>query len=232
MTNRQVVSRLRELGHEVGVYVRKDGSIRITSIDGAKFSPRLSEGVAAGRELLQTTQFWDEGEATRREGIMRQRSAARASRASGQTLASQSQEFQAEFKRFQREVRKVNKRLAKEGKRPSYGVEWKATREAARRGGISPEQQLRRARDYFRATSQGIAPSQMVAELLGKLEMYLPKFPELQVFIDIINPNIDRLDIYETKATIVWLYGYVQEISQSEGVEERAARLRASIHTK
>lgn len=230
MTNRQVVSKLRELGHRVGVYVRKDGSIRITSIDGVKYSSRLSEGVAAGRDLLRTTQYWDSTEEARVEKVAAQRRAARSSRMSGQTLKSQSKEFQREFKQFQREIKKVNKRLARQGKKGHFGISWEATKKGAQRAGISVEQQLRRAEDYFRSTAQGIAPSQMVQELIDKLNLYLPKYPELQVFLNIIEPNKTKLDIYETKNTINWLYGYVQEVKQSETLLERAVRLRATIH--
>ncbi len=102
MTNREIVSRLRELGHTVEVYVRKDGSIRVTAIDGTKYSSRLSEGVAAARDI-----YYNEGgiladvEAARYEAAKKQREAAQASRASGDTLRSQSKEFQARFKKLQ-----------------------------------------------------------------------------------------------------------------------------------
>ena len=230
MTNRQVVSRLRELGHEVEVYVRKDGSIRITSIDGVKYSSRLSEGVEAGRQILRTTQYWNEGEEARLAGMASQRRAARSSRFSGETLSHQSKEFQSRFKRFQSEVRKANRRLAKEGKRPHFSVSWESTKRAANRAGISYEQQLRRAEDYFRATFLGIAPPQMVEELLFKLNEWVPQFPELQIILDIVEQNKTKLDIYETKTTIVWLYGYVRRAKQSETLEVRAERLRATVH--
>lgn len=230
MTNRQVVSRLRELGHEVGVYVRKDGSLRITSIDGIKYSHRLSEGVQAGRDILSAADYSPIGEESRRAAQAAQRAAARQSRARGDTLSRQDPTFQKEFRKFQREVRKINKRLAKEGKRPSFGVDWKSTRESARRAGISPEQQLRRARDYFRSTSQGIAPRQMVEELRNKIELYSPMFHELEIFLPIIDANFDRLDIYEVRKTLDWLYGYVKTIPQSETPEQRAQRLLATVH--
>lgn len=51
MNLRQIVKTLREQGHRVGYKVRKDGSIRITSIDGRKYSPRLSEGNRAARSM-------------------------------------------------------------------------------------------------------------------------------------------------------------------------------------
>ena len=231
MTNRQIVSKLRELGHEVEVYVRKDGSIRVISLDGVKYSSRLSEGVRAAREL-----YYAEGDVTTSieqtiyEGVKRQRAAARASRQSGDTLRSQSAEFQAEYKRFQAQVRKINKRLVKQGKKPSFFVSWETTRRGARKGNISIEQQLKRAKDYFAATSQGIAPSQMVQELLERLEEYSGKFPELINFINLISSNFDKLDIYQVKRTIEWLYGYVKEIRQSETWQERLEALSQTIH--
>ena len=232
MTNRQLVSRLRELGHRVEVYVRKDGSIRITSLDGVKYSSRLSEGIRAGRDLLRTTEFWSKDEEFKVASASVQRAAARASRASGDTLRSQSTEFQSAFKRFQKEVKRINKRLAKEGKRPSFGVNWRATKEGARRAGITVEQQLRRAMDYFDATSRYIAPPQMVEALKAKIELFSPKFPELKTFSIIIKGNERRLDIYEVDKTLNWIYGYVQGIQQSETLLERAARLRETIHTE
>lgn len=50
MRTSKIVSLLREQGHRVSVYKRPDGGIRITSIDGVKFS--LSEGNNFGRELV------------------------------------------------------------------------------------------------------------------------------------------------------------------------------------
>ena len=231
MTNRQIVSKLRELGHKVGVYVRKDGSIRIISLDGVKYSSRLSEGVKAARELYYTEGDVLAGlEQTRYEGVKQQRAKARASIKAGNTLKSQSAEFQAEYKRFQAEVRRINKRLAKEGKRPSFSVNWETTREGAKKGNISIEKQLRRAKDYFAATSQGIAPSQMVQELLDKLEEFVGKFPELQNFISLVSSNFDKLDIYQVKRTLEWLYGYVQEIRQTETWQERLSALSQTLH--
>lgn len=233
MTNRQVVAKLRELGHEVEVYVRKDGSIRVTSLDGKKYSSRLSEGVQAARDLLFESQGIEgSAEPARYEAAKAQRAAARASRKAGGTLRSQSKDFQNLFKKFQREVKKINKRLAKEGKRPSFQVSWKTTKEGAAKGGITPEQQLQRAMDYFRATSQGIAPAAMVAELEQKLILFIGKNPELQPFLSFLQANRDRLDIYETKRTIDWVYGYVQDLKQSETLQERLQAFTSSVHAK
>ena len=48
---RDVVGQLRRQGHRITYKVRKDGSIRITSIDGRKFSSRLSQGNMAARAM-------------------------------------------------------------------------------------------------------------------------------------------------------------------------------------
>ena len=222
MTNREIVSRLRELGHNVEVYVRKDGSIRVTAIDGTKYSSRLSGGVAAAREI-----YYREGgilsgdEEARYQALKKQREAAQASRASGDTLRSQSKEFQAKFKKLQARIRRANKRLAKEGKRPSFNISWESTRNAAKKTNTTFEQQLNRAADYWESVSRFKAPPQMVKELLERLTEFLPRFPELQPFIDVINAHPKDLDIYETRKTIDWLYGYVRNIPQSETLEER-----------
>ena len=222
MTNREIVSRLRELGHNVEVYVRKDGSIRVTSIDGTKYSSRLSKGVAAAREIYYREGGITSGdEEARYEAIKKQREAAQASRASGNTLRSQSKEFQAKFKKLQAKIRRANKRLIKEGKRPSFNISWESTRNAAKKANISFEQQFKRAEDYWEYTSRFKAPPQMVAELLAKLEEFVPAFPELQPFIDVINAHPKDLDIYETRKTIDWVYGYVRNMPQSETLEER-----------
>lgn len=232
MTNREIVSRLRELGHTVEVYVRKDGSIRVTAIDGTKYSSRLSEGVAAARDI-----YYREGgltssdEEARYQALKKQREAAQASRASGDTLRSQSKEFQAKFKKLQARIRRANKRLAKEGKRPSFNISWESTRSAAKKTNTSFEAQLNRAADYWEAVSRFKAPCQMVMELLSKLEEFAPAYPELYQFITFINEgdNKKNLDIYETRKTIDWLYGYVQQTPQSETFEERLAAFKAGV---
>ncbi len=50
MRTSKVVEQLRNQGHKVSVYKRPDGGIRITKIDGIKFT--LSEGNAFARELI------------------------------------------------------------------------------------------------------------------------------------------------------------------------------------
>lgn len=233
MTNKQIVSKLRELGHEVEVYIRKDGSIRVTSIDGVKYSHRLSTGVQAARDL-----YFNEGgllageEVARYEAVKRQRAAARVSVKTGATLKSQSAEFQAAYKRFQAEVRRINKKLAKEGKKPKFSVTWETTRRGAAKANISIEKQLKRAQDYFAATSQGIAPAQLVEEFITKFNMWSKAFPELKSFLDFAKANKKRLDIYETKATIEWGYGYIQGQPQSDTLEERLYKFTTSVHAR
>lgn len=51
MTLRKIVESMRAKGVKVDYYVRKDGSIRITRINGAKYSPRRSEGNIALRAM-------------------------------------------------------------------------------------------------------------------------------------------------------------------------------------
>ena len=231
MTNWQVVSKLRDLGYKVEVYVRNDGSIRVVSLNGQKYSARLSEGVQAARRLLFDSQGIEgAAEPARYEAIKAQRAAARASKRAGGTLRSQSLDFQKRYKDFQNRVRKVNKQIAKMGKRPSFSISWKTTKEGARKAGITPEQQLQRAIDYFNATSQGIAPEVLVAELEAKLILYKPLKPELQAFLDVIKENRNRLDIYETKITIEWLYGYVQDKEQSDKFDDRLEKFKNSVH--
>ena len=56
MTNRDIVKKLRAEGHTVTYRVRKDGSIRIKSINGVKFKD--SEGNNAAR-LMADSQLSD-----------------------------------------------------------------------------------------------------------------------------------------------------------------------------
>lgn len=234
MTNRQIVSALREMGHSVEVYIRKDGSLRVTSLDGEKFSHRLSEGVKAARDLYLNSidSYGPPAEAARYEEVKRQRALANYSKKTGGTLSAQSKAFQKAFKSMQAKVRRINKKLIKEGKAPKFGLNWYSTKKAAQAGGISPEQQLKRSQDYFEAVSSFVAPPEMVASLLNRLYEFVDLKPELQSFIDVTEANRSRLDIYETKKTFNWLYGYVKNIKQSETFEERLAAFRNSIHIK
>lgn len=234
MTNRQIVSALREMGHKVEVYIRKDGSLRVTSLDGQKFSHRLSEGVQAARNLYLSSvdSYGPPVEAKRYEDVKRQRALARFSRKQGNTLSSQDKAFQQAFRRMQAKVRRINKKLIKEGKSPKFGLTWYSTKTTAKAGGISLEEQLRRSQDYFEAVSAFVAPPEMVKRLLDRLYEYVDIKPELQQFIDVAEANRKSLDIYETKKTFSWLYGYVKDVTQSETFEERLAAFRNSVHVK
>ena len=56
MTNRDIVKKLRAEGHTISYRARKDGSIRIKSIDGVRFKD--SEGNNAAR-LMADSQLSD-----------------------------------------------------------------------------------------------------------------------------------------------------------------------------
>lgn len=229
MTNREVVEKLRQSGHEVGVYVRKDGSIRVTSIDGVKYSPRLSQGVEAARNLLFNEGKISQKEVERQE-IKSQRAVARNIRASGDTLKSQSAKFQSEFKRLQRQIKQLNKRLIKEGKKTHKGLSWYRLREYAKRAGKTPGEQLRRMKDYYGRLFSDVAPSDYVNSLIVKLGIWKAKFPELERLLHVVKVNKNFIDVYETNNTLNWAYGYVQGIPQSETLEERIAKIEATLH--
>lgn len=208
MTNKQVVSKLRELGHIVEVYVRKDGSLRVTKLDGVSFERNQSKGVYAARELLEKEDIssFEPEEGARRRAIEAQRKAARASRKSGRTLRSQTKEFQKEFKKLQDAVRKANKKLKKEGKRLLGVPSWAKTREAAQMAGTSVEAQLNRAKDYFVPLTGNVAPVVMVEALIAqleKLEDAHPEFIPVKVFLENHKRNID---IYALTTTRNWAY--------------------------
>lgn len=208
MTNKQVVSKLRELGHVVEVYVRKDGSLRVTGIDGVKFERNQSKGVYAARELLEKEDVsgFDPAEGARRQAIEAQRKAARASRKSGRTLRSQTKEFQKEFKKLQDVVRKANKKLIKEGKRPLGVPSWAKTREAAQKAGTSIEAQLNRAKDYFVPLTGNVAPVVMVEALIKQLEEWEGAHPEFVLVKIFLNEHKRNIDIYALTTTRNWAY--------------------------
>lgn len=70
----------------------------------------------------------------------------------------------------------------------------------------------------------------MVARLRERLVEAVDKYPELQYFINTIDHNENRLDIYETRKTIDWLYGYAKDIKQSETWQERLRAFAQAIH--
>lgn len=230
MTNKQIVSSLREMGHDVKVYVRKDGSIRVVELDGQKFKANFSEGVQAARSLYYEKTNAPKEEIEAYQAVKSQRAVARHSLKSGFTLKSQSKEFQTAFKKLQAKVRRINKRLAKEGKHPKFGVNWHSIKAGAMKSGIRPEQQLKRAADYFAATSQGIAPQVLVNSLLARLYAWDDQFPELIELESYVEANQKHLDIIETKKTIDWVYGYVKRIRQSETLEDRLNALKRTLH--
>lgn len=51
MTLKQIVNELRRLGHKVEFVKRKDGSIRIVELDGARFSSSYSQGNRLARDI-------------------------------------------------------------------------------------------------------------------------------------------------------------------------------------
>ena len=240
MTNRQVVSRLRQEGHEVGVYVRKDGGIRITSIDGVKYSDRKNpktgqpSGIQAARDLL-----FQEGRISNQEkeaykGIVSQRSAARLSISiKGNikpSLKAQSEAFKAEYKALATGIKKLNRRLIKEKKRAFEPISWQRTLKAAEKAGISVEAQLRRASDYFSSLFSDIAPSVLVKQFIETLEMYEQKHPELKKLTDFVEENKGKLDIYALDKAANWLYGYGKGVQQSQKLDEIVTMLENSLH--
>lgn len=208
MTNKQVVSKLRELGHIVEVYVRKDGSLRVTSIDGVQYERNQSKGVYAARDLLEkeASGIIDPAEGARRQAIEAQRKAARASRKSGKTLRSQTKQFQKEFKKLQDLIRKTNKKLIQQGKRPLGVPSWAKTREAALKAGISVEAQLNRAKDYFTPLTGNVAPVVMVDAVIEKMKWYEKAYPDISPVRQFLESHKRQIDIYALTTARNWSY--------------------------
>lgn len=231
MTNREVVNQLKQLGHKVKFYVRKDGSIRITQIDEEKFSSHLSKGNLTGRQILEKESSWyDPGEELRQEAIRKQRLAAQKSRASGKTLRSQSKQFQEEFKRLQNRIRQTNKKLIAQGKRPLSVPSWLKTREASEKAGISTEQQLNRAKDYFIPLTGNVAPRVMVQALINQCLLYEKGHPEIIPVRKFLEDNINHIDIYSLNVAHNWVYGIASNVKQSMNNEELIKLLKETLH--
>ena len=230
MTNRQVVSRLRKEGHKVGVYVRKDGGIRITYIDGIKYSDRrnpktgMPSGIQAARNMLFQEGKISNKEDAAYEAVLAQRREARLSvstkAAAKPSLKGQSPEFQAKYKELQKKIRALNRRLRKEGRRVRKNISWQGLQQAAKKARISVEAQLRRATDYYEALFSDRAPRQMVEGLIYRLKMWSYYYPELNSLLDLIEANINFLDVNAFNKAAMWVYGYVQGVPQSETQDE------------
>lgn len=221
--------------------MRKDGGIRITSIDGVKYSDRKNpktgqpSGIQAARNLL-----FQEGRISNREdaayeAVIAQRRAARLSvstkAAAKPSLKAQTPEFQAKYKELQKKIRALNRRLRKEGRRPGAGLSWQKTLEAAKKGGgLSVEAQLRRTADYYGALFSDIAPLVMVEQLLQRLYVWANAFPELDSLIQIIEDNKKVLDIKAVDTAANWSYGYVRGVPQSETQDEIESLLVNTRH--
>ena len=224
MTNRQIIQALISKGVDVSYYVRKDGSIRVTRLEGEKFSPRMSKGNEAARVLFYELTGEARKEAAARveaelKPIRAQRIAAQKTRASGFVLKRQSQEFQAEFKALQRRVKAMAKANVKAGKRGFDAITWAKTKEAALIMGISPEQQLRRLQDYYEPLASDVAPRVMVQALIDRIKEIEAKHFYLVPMREYLENNISIQDVYAIdKAGQV-----VYEIDATDTVDEKKA---------
>lgn len=229
MTNRQIIQSLISMGVEVSYYVRKDGSIRVTNLNGEKFSPRLSQGNEAARLLLYKITGEGEKEAAARvaaelKPIRAQRVAAQRTRASGYTLRSQSKQFQAEFKALQRRVKAMAKANIAAGKRGFEPITWAKTKEVASIIGKTPEEQLRRLQDYYEPLAGDIAPRVMVQALIKRIEEIEAKYyflAEMRVYLE---NNIAVQDIYALDKAGSVIY----DITATEGDEDGQKPLKAA----
>lgn len=107
MTLRGIVQQLRTEGHRVSYRVRKDGSIRITSIDGRKFSAQYSAGNVEARRLAgkplseRRTRQLEKGRAKVKTNL--------AKKAKKPRKAPLSPEIRKALRRAQRRIRKKGK---------------------------------------------------------------------------------------------------------------------------
>lgn len=114
MTLRGIVQQLRTEGHRVSYRVRKDGSIRVTSIDGRKFSAQYSAGNAEARRIAgvtlseRRTRQLEKGRAISKKVAAKVRKAKKANRTYVKK-APLSPEFKKELRKAQRAIRQKGK---------------------------------------------------------------------------------------------------------------------------
>ena len=231
MTNKQVVAKLRELGHKVEVYVRKDGSLRVINIDGQAFERNQSKGVEAARNLLEKEASWtDPAEGARRAALLEQRKFARASRKSGKTLRAQPVDFQKEFKKLQFLIRKTNKKLIKEGKRPLGVPSWTKTREAASKAGLSIGAMFNRVKDYFTPLTGNVAPVVMVQAVIDKMTLWQNAYHEISPVREFLENNKTKIDIYALTTARNWAYTVAAGQKPSMEASEVLNLLKTTLH--
>lgn len=232
MTVRQIVRSLIEKGQTVDYYVRKDGSIRVTNLNGEKFSSRLSTGNDAARVLLETLEGRSVEEAkvevARSTSFLRsQRAAARAVRKAGTTLKSQTAETQSKFKELQRLVKRINKANTKGQKDTFIPVSWKRTLDAAKKRGISPTAQINRLLDYLNPIAENVAPVEMVDGTINRAAILAPRFPFLFDHIEFLEANRKIQDIYALDVYGNSLYELAVLASDDDG--ETVAKVKAAF---
>lgn len=233
MTNRQVVAKLRELGHDVEIYQRKDGSIRVTSIDGKKYKSNLSEGVEAARKILfkeSLSKEEREAEAEVRRQQWKQRDIAGKLSRSSSAFGKQSESIQEEFKDLERAIKKRNRQLKKAGKRTLPVPTWSKTVATALKAGISPYIQFLRFKDWIQPLTGEIAPQEMVQSLLDDIEEKGEKNKDIFYIQDTVEDNRFVLDVYAVKKAISWVYGMGKGVAQSMTKEEMKDELLNTRH--
>ena len=114
MNLREIVKTLRARGHKVGYKARKDGSIRITSIDGNKFNPKYSLGNQTARTLAggslseRKRRQLERGRKIIKGGIEERRAARKQGRPPRPKAPKLNAEVQKALRKAQRKIRKLN----------------------------------------------------------------------------------------------------------------------------
>lgn len=192
MKTAKVVELLRQQGHKVSTYKRPDGGIRITKIDGIKFS--LSDGNAFGRELVNAPQSVQEYTQRRKasqyalEGKKRQKAKMPSLTIRKSDSAKRKKEKRA-VKRALQKARKVmresaptTEQISKKIKREGYTrTATKLLNTARHTAGLSYPEQVDSLRDYLMMVFEqaGMDYSNEVALLNANREHFADKFIKL-----------------------------------------------------
>lgn len=192
MTIKKVIQQLREKGYKVEFYTRKDGGVRVTNVNGIKFSSKLSDGNAYAQQLL--------GVATPSKQYEQRIKAGE----SAKQLAQTSKDFQKAFKKAQKEART--------GRTPKK-ITWKDTKDTLRK--LGEKKTLAVLKDQVRH-AQGKAYTQHWATVY----QYLDDHPELDGYAERFEPLEDTIPVETVDKLINALYSYDKGAMSEEEIKQ------------
>ena len=131
MTLRNIVNALRSQGHRVRFVERKDGSIRVTRVDGQRFSARLSTGNKVARAMAGQT--LSERRSRQLETQRKYHAAKRAHRVRTRALPTVKIAMMKEIRKAQAKIRRLGGKGTITTKNVRYIIEQYGEEEAYKR---------------------------------------------------------------------------------------------------